>query len=81
MVADGRVMDYSNGMEGGKKERRRKEGRNGEKQGVVGRGGDGKKRKKEEEEGRDGWTRWRGGRGGGRDTDSYIKILKMYECI
>lgn len=27
MVADGRVMDYSNGMEGGKKGRRRKEGR------------------------------------------------------
>lgn len=39
MVADGRVMDYSNGMEG--REERGEEGREG----------------------------------------SYIKILKMYECI
>lgn len=83
MVADGRVMDYCNGMEGEREGGRKIEKEEGRKrEGGIGRGEDGRKRRKERARERERGRR--GGeveRGGGRETDSYIKILEMYECI
>lgn len=77
MVTDGRVMDYSNGMERVKKKGNGKKELK-EKPSMVGRE---KAREKTKKGGKDGHREVGRRREKGREGNSYIKILKMYECI
>lgn len=77
MVADGRVMDYSNGMERVKK--KGSEGRKYRKSLVW---SEEKMQGRKQKGGKDGHREvGREEEEGEREGNSYIKILKMYECI